>query len=89
MEKTIYETIGGAPTVTKVVAVFYEKILGDDSINHIFKKHQYSRPRRSRVGTAPSFVPPSLQPRYSPPTGHWPSGELRNYGNPESPDRRA
>jgi hemoglobin len=36
-EKTIYETIGGAATVTKVVAVFYEKILGDDSINHYFK----------------------------------------------------
>jgi len=37
MEKTIYETIGGAPTVTKVVVVFYEKILGDDSINHHFR----------------------------------------------------
>jgi hemoglobin len=38
MEKTIYETIGGAPTVCKVVAVFYEKILGDDSVNHFFQK---------------------------------------------------
>jgi len=36
MSKSIYETIGGGPTVCVVVAVFYEKILGDPAVNGFF-----------------------------------------------------
>ena len=36
MSKSIYETIGGGPTVCVVVAMFYEKILGDKAINGFF-----------------------------------------------------
>jgi hemoglobin len=36
-DKTIYEQIGGEATVRKVVAIFYEKILADDSVSGYFK----------------------------------------------------
>ena len=40
---TIYEELGGAPAVAKVVDVFYEQLLADPSVSHYFAGKDLAR----------------------------------------------
>ena len=41
--QTIYEEIGGAAAVRKVVEVFYQQLLADPSVNHYFEGKDLAR----------------------------------------------
>ena len=41
--QTIYEEIGGAPAVAKVMDLFYQQLLADPSVNHYFEGKDLQR----------------------------------------------
>jgi hemoglobin len=43
---SLYERLGGQDAITKVVDVFYEKVLADDTVNHFFKETDMVKQRR-------------------------------------------
>lgn len=44
--ENLYERLGGQDAITKVVDVFYEKVLADDTVNHFFKETDMEKQRR-------------------------------------------
>ena len=44
--ENLYERLGGQDAITKVVDVFYEKVLADETVNHFFKETDMEKQRR-------------------------------------------
>lgn len=44
--ETLYERLGGRDAISKVVDVFYDKVLADESVNHFFKETDMEKQRR-------------------------------------------
>ncbi|WP_137283522.1 group I truncated hemoglobin [Halorussus salinisoli] len=42
MTGTLYERLGGRESISAVVEVFYERVLGDDRVNHFFENTDMS-----------------------------------------------
>ncbi|WP_047153610.1 group I truncated hemoglobin [Aneurinibacillus tyrosinisolvens] len=48
-EISLYERLGGQEGIQKVVDVFYDRILADDSVNYFFKNTDMARQRRHQA----------------------------------------
>ncbi|MZQ84144.1 group 1 truncated hemoglobin [Paenibacillus sp. 5J-6] len=46
---TLYEKVGGAPAIAKVVDYFYELILADDTVNEFFKNTDMEKQRKHQT----------------------------------------
>lgn len=44
--ENLYERLGGQDAITKVVDVFYEKVLADETVNHFFTGTDMEKQRR-------------------------------------------
>lgn len=44
--ETLYDRLGGQDAISKVVDVFYEKVLDDEAVNHFFKDTDMEKQRR-------------------------------------------
>ncbi|RSD24127.1 group I truncated hemoglobin [Mesobacillus subterraneus] len=44
--ENLYERLGGQESISKVVDVFYDKVLADESVNHFFKDTDMEKQRR-------------------------------------------
>ncbi|HAQ06035.1 MAG TPA: group 1 truncated hemoglobin [Bacillus bacterium] len=44
--ETLFERLGGQEAISKVVDVFYEKVLADDTVNPFFKETDMDKQRR-------------------------------------------
>lgn len=44
--ENLYEKLGGQDAIMKVVDVFYEKVLADETVNHFFKETDMEKQRR-------------------------------------------
>ena len=43
---TLYDRLGGQDAITKVVDVFYEKVLADETVNQFFRETDMEKQRR-------------------------------------------
>jgi hemoglobin len=48
-ELSLYERLGGQEGIQKVVDVFYDRVLADDSVNYFFKNTDMARQRRHQA----------------------------------------
>ncbi|WP_144476125.1 group 1 truncated hemoglobin [Cytobacillus oceanisediminis] len=44
--ETLYDRLGGQDAITKVVDVFYEKVLADETVNQFFEETDMEKQRR-------------------------------------------
>lgn len=74
--KTLYEAIGGQPTIDKIVDAFYPKVYADPEISHLFQGDMEEIKRKQRLflpqllGGPPlysqEFGPPAMRQRHLP-----------------------
>ncbi|GED12248.1 globin [Aneurinibacillus migulanus] len=48
-QQSLYERLGGQEGIAKVVDVFYDRILADDTVNHFFKNTDMEKQRRHQA----------------------------------------